>query len=281
MVEIVAFLCGSLLTGIVAWQMSLRWLNRRSEQQRRLLRRTKRVERLAQLGTLTGDLAHEIRNPLSTIKVNLQLLSEDIARQQREGGPSGLNGVNDMAQRYQRQLRKIETIADETDRLTHTLNDFLKYAGRMELHPTNCNLNELLDELIDFYEPQAISRGVQIRRNLGKTPAKCHIDVDMIKQALLNLFINAVQATNGRGELIVRSATSGDLVKVDVIDTGTGIPTDDQERIFDAYYTTKSGGTGLGLATCRRIIEEHEGHIDLHSEPGKGSNFTITLPLIK
>ena len=249
--------------------------------------RSLRVERLAELGTLTGHLAHEIRNPLSTIKVNLQLLAEDIAmlaqaadRVRGEGASGGEDEPGERLKSYQRQLRKIETITKEADRLADTLTDFLRYAGKMELHPVRSDVNELVEELIDFYEPQALSHKVQIRHSLSKKRAVGRVDTDLLKQALLNIFINATQAMSGGGELILRTAVQGDLVRIDIIDTGPGIGAEEQKRIFDPYYTTQRGGTGLGLPTCRRIIEEHGGRIELVSEQGKGSNFVITLPLV-
>ncbi|MCH9023620.1 MAG: hypothetical protein IID32_12795, partial [Planctomycetes bacterium] len=174
---------GSLCWAILAWQLSLRWEKKRRLKEESLLRRTQRSERLAELGKMTGHLAHEIRNPLSTIKINLKLLSEDMARhkteltqhQAKESDPQGSS-----AQHLERYHRKIETISNETDRLANTLSDFLTYTGRMELRPANHNLNGLLDDLTDFYEPQAIGQGIQIRRSLNATHAICRIDADLI-----------------------------------------------------------------------------------------------------
>ncbi|MCH9021377.1 MAG: two-component sensor histidine kinase [Planctomycetes bacterium] len=274
---------GSLCWAVAAWQLSHRKAKKSRQKEESLLRRTQRSERLAELGKMTGHLAHEIRNPLSIIKVNLKLLSEDMARHKIELGKYGANKKDTPggpAWHLERQHRKIETISNETDRLANTLSDFLAYTGRMELRPANHNLNELLDDLTDFYEPQAIQQGIQMRRSLNATSAICRIDADLIKQAFLNLFINATQAMPGGGELIIRSTTRAETLQVDVIDTGPGVAADQQEKIFEAYYTTRTGGTGLGLPMCRRIIEEHNGQIQLHSEPGKGSNFMITLPLV-
>ena len=254
---------------------------RQKDHQRKLISRARGVEKLAQVGTLTGHLAHEIRNPLSTVKVNLQLLSEDISRQSKalEGVPES-PGNDAQNHTYQRQLRKIETIGKEVDRLSHTLNDFLRYAGRMEVHPGRYDINEILDDLIDFYEPQALAKDIHIRRSLSKAPAVCRVDKDLLKQAFLNLFINATQVIPEGGELIIRSTVQAESVLVEVIDTGPGIPESEREKVFDPYYTTRTGGTGLGLPTCRRVIEEHNGHIELQSESGKGTRFTIELPLM-
>ena len=275
---IVAFVLGVLLTGGVGRQLTVRWARNQSEKRRRLLRRTRRAERLAELGTLTGHLAHEIRNPLSTIKLNLQLLAEDIGHLAKD---SGVGADVRAEQSYPQQLKRIKTLTGETDRLAETLSDFLRYAGQLELHPKRCDVNELLDDLIDFYEPQALSREVQIRRSLSGKPLFCQADAEFLKPAILNLLINATQAMQDGGELILRSGSKGDEAIIEVIDTGPGIAPEQQEKVFEAYFTSRPGGTGLGLPTCRRIIEEHNGHIGLHSEPGKGTKFTISLPLVE
>jgi len=279
---ILSFILGILVTGLVAWHIALRRIRRHHQAQKNLLQRTRRAEKLAELGHLTGHLAHEIRNPLSTVNMNLKLLSEDIGRlvEESKRNSTDLNGEV-LIQRYRRQLRKIDTIAQEAERVTHTLNDFLRYAGRIELHPARQNINEILDDLIDFYEPQAVNQGIQIRRSLAETAIFCRIDKDLMKQALLNLFINATQIMEDGGELMVRSAIKADTALLEVIDTGPGISPELQEKVFDPYYTTRAGGTGLGLPMCRRIIEEHQGELELDSEPGKGTRFVIKLPLVK
>lgn len=280
---IVGFIVGASAASLLAWQVGMRWSRRQRRNERRLEARTQRIEKLAELGVLTSGLAHEIRNPLSTIKMNLQLLAEDISRQQKDckptpQGPSS-ETLDDPKQILQRYLRKIEVVTGEADRLGETLNDFLRYAGKLELHPVRCDVNELMDDLIDFYTPQALSKGVQVRQSLATGPLMCKVDADILKQAILNLLINATQAMGGCGELIIRTEKRQKQAKIDVIDTGPGIDPQEQEKIFEAYYTTRQGGTGLGLPTCRRIIEAHGGHIELVSEKNKGSNFTMYLPL--
>ena len=280
---ILTFLAGAALAGLIAWQLTLRGLRRHHNHERALLKRTRRAEKMAELGKLTSHLAHEIRNPLSIIKINLKLLIEDIQRlsqnlQSLSAEPSAQ--TDELRQRYRRQLLKMETINGEADRLARTLDEFLRYAGKMELHPIRADLNELLEELVDFYTPQAQAGGVQLRQSLPGAPIYAKVDADLIKQAILNLLINATQAMSDGGELIIRCAAVNDQAQIQVIDTGPGIPVEDQEQIFEAYYTTKSGGTGLGLPTCRRIIEEHGGEIQLHSEPGKGTSFTINVPTV-
>ena len=287
MSELIAFIFGALMAGILAWQGTKRLAIKNARTEKQLLRRTRRAERLAEIGRLTGNLAHEIRNPLSIIKINLKLLSEDMQRQLVHIKQSGVNVTFDsheLKTKISRQEKKINTLANETDRLSNTLNDFMEFAGKMELHQTNADINQLLDSLIDFYEPQANAMDIQMRRDLSATPAICFVDIDRIKQSILNLLINATQAMDTQsGELIIQSNISPDnhIVTIDIIDTGPGIALNKQEKIFDAYYTSKAGGSGLGLPTCRRVIEEHDGQIHLDSEPGVGTRFTISLPMVK
>jgi signal transduction histidine kinase len=254
-------------------------ISRRTAQRvQRLELRARAAERLAELGTLTGGLAHEIKNPLSTIGLNLQLLRETMEDAKIPDPVSG------------RLTSRVAALISETDRLRAILEDFLAFAGRMRLdaHPTD--VNELLLELVDFYHAQADASGVQLRTQLDKNAGLLPLDPTLIKQALLNLLLNATQAMvearysgaahGGASDLILRTEAVADGVEVHVIDTGPGIPAEQQEKIFRPYFSTKKGGTGLGLPTTRRIINEHAGHLSIHSEPGRGTDFTIQLPRV-
>ena len=230
----------------------------------RLERRARDAERLAELGTLTGGLAHEIKNPLSTVQLNLQLLAEDVT----PDNPA-----------YPRIVNRLNTVQKETTRLRETLDDFLRYAGKLELdrHPTD--LNELLEDLVDFFLPQAQAQRSRIRLRQADRPLIAPVDARLIKQAVLNLMINALQAMPQGGDLILTAAANDGQAQIDIIDTGKGIPAETIDKIFNAYYTSKKGGTGLGLAMTHRIIKEHGGQLTVTSEPGKGSDFTLRLPL--
>lgn len=241
---------------------------------RRNSERHARLNQLAEMGNLAAGLAHELKNPLSTLKLNLQLLQEDLAV---------LPGT-EAAQHRAGNLWKV------ADRLTQTLEDFLRYAGRLELRPQPTALNTLLQDLVDFLEPQAQAGKIRIHTSLAPENPVCLLDPHLAKQALFNLLINAVQAMSapgaatkadakGDGDLIIRTHLGRNQAIVDIADTGMGIPKENLKRIFEAYYTTKKGGTGLGLPTARRIVEEHQGHITVTSEPGKGTNFRIEFPL--
>ncbi|MFH1716202.1 MAG: ATP-binding protein [Planctomycetota bacterium] len=237
-----------------------------------------RKDHLAQLeevSKLTGGLAHEIKNPLSTIKVSLQLVSEEL--EDPNLAESGRGGVE--SRRLARALRKIAVIQKESDRLEHILDGFLRYVDRTELQLASVDVSELVSDMIDFYSPQAHSRSVTIHQSLHNKPLTCKIDADMLKQVVLNLFINAQQAMSGGGELIIRTDRQQNDAVIQISDTGEGIQPDRLPHIFDAYYSSRPQGSGLGLPTAKKIIEAHKGSIAVNSEPGKGTSFTIRLPL--
>src|SRR6185436_3971591 len=225
--------------------------------------RAKRAERLAELGTLTGGLAHEIKNPLSTIQLNLQLLQEDLTPE----NPA-----------YSRVVNRLKICERETGRLREILDDFLRYAGKIEIQRTKVELNRLCEDLVDFFWPQAQLGRVQLRLKRFGADVFVNADERLLKQAVLNLMLNAVQAMPSGGELILAVSDGPQEAVIDVIDTGSGIDAEVISRIFDAYYSTKKSGTGLGLAMTRRIAEEHGGRVSVTSEVGKGSDFALHLP---
>ncbi len=259
------------------------FLRRRLARLRKAEERAQRQERLAELGALTGGLAHEIKNPLSTIGLNVQLASEAIADSSLpEDEKASL-------------VRRVETVEREATRLANILNDFLRFAGRIKLAPVEANLVAVAEELIDFYRPQCDLHRVVLRADLPSSPVLARVDPALVKQALLNLLINATQVMaaqeSGSRELMVRVRTAEAPpargaraeapreVSIHVIDTGPGVPAEKHAEIFRPYVTGRRGGSGLGLAVTRRIVEEHGGRIDLFSEPGKGSDFVVRLPI--
>ncbi|MGA2496839.1 MAG: ATP-binding protein [Tepidisphaeraceae bacterium] len=246
---------GSALAAAVGWIAYGRIL--------RLRVRAKQAERMAELGTLTGGLAHEIKNPLSTLHLNLQLAREDLPRL----GPSTIRLSN-----------RLELCEREASRLRDILDDFMRYAGKIELDRKPISLNALCEELVDFFYPQAQLQRVQLRLRKYEPDITVPADERQIKQAVLNLMLNGMQAMPDGGDMILAVSARPREAMIDVIDTGTGIPAEAAARIFDAYYSTRKGGTGLGLAMTRRIIEAHGGSVTVTSEPGKGSDFTIRLP---
>ena len=260
-------LAGAILSGPL-WVAGTLWAARRIwRSARRLSARARSLEHLVELGQLVGGLAHEIKNPLSTINVNLKLLAED------------LNRFHD--EEHRRLLRRLKNVQDETHRVKGILEDVLRFAGKYELSPAPVDLRRLVGELVDFFSPQADAAKVVIRTSLPDSQVRCSIDANLIKQALLNLMINAVQAMPQGGELLMKVSAGRGRAVLEVIDTGSGISPEDLSKVFRVYYSTKKGGSGLGLPTTRRIVREHGGDIRAESEVGKGTRFVLTLPLVK
>ncbi|HKQ50634.1 MAG TPA: ATP-binding protein [Phycisphaerae bacterium] len=232
------------------------------------------AEQLAEISALTGGLAHEIRNPLSTLKVNLQLLDEDWQRvENREA--SGGDDARDVARRSR---TRIASLLKEANRLEQILQDFLVYVGKYELQREPHDLNRIVRELADFYQPQAQAGGIELRLHLADQPIVCDVDANRLKQAVLNLLINAQQAMPDGGRIDLRVTDSAEGARIDVEDSGPGIPPQERDLVFRAYYSTKKGGTGLGLATTHRIIREHGGRIELDAPLPRGARFSIQLP---
>ena len=226
------------------------------------------------LGAVAGGLVHEIRNPLSTMNVTLQLLQEDWPEDAEEPRP-------------QRTARRLKSLLGEVRRLEEILDDFLRYAGIRRLNLSRVDLNRILEEVTAFMAPECARAGVDLAFYPDRNLPIMRLDERLLKQAVLNLLLNGVQAMEGvpaeerRGEpqLIVRTRLDGDAARVDVIDTGPGIPEDVREKVWEVYYSRKRTGSGLGLPTARRIAEEHGGSLTFESEEGKGTDFILRLPL--
>jgi two-component system sensor histidine kinase HydH len=234
-----------------------------------------------ELTKLTGELAHEIKNPLSTVKVNLQLAKEalddvDLTEPGRVLWDQCRHGLAGAA-------RKIAIVQKETERLEQILEGFLKYVRRPDLQLAAVDVNELVSDVVDFYSPQAYSHALTVRQGFCDEPLLCRADSGALKQVLLNLFLNSQQAMEGvpdrSGELMIRTARRAGWAVIQVSDTGKGIPPERLPTIFQPYHSSRSGGTGLGLATAKKIVEAHGGTIAVHSEVGKGTSFSIELPM--
>lgn len=225
------------------------------------------LEQYTEIASLVGSLAHEIRNPLSTVNLNLQLLAEDFGEPQN--------------QNERRALHKIEILQKECQRLEEILGEFLRFVRISDLELRPEDLNEIVAEMIDFHGPQAQVANIVIRDNLPESLPKVLLDRDMFKQALLNLMLNAHQAMPRGGELILQTHADDRFVHLDVIDTGIGMTSETLQKVFKPFYSTRPGGSGLGLPTAKRIIDAHHGKLTVESAPGKGTKFTIRLPIAK
>ena len=268
------FLTGVLAGGLITATIMIlagRRTNRQREARARLAeRRAADAERLAELGSMTGGLAHEIKNPLSSVVLNAQLVEEairDLDAPEEDTAP---------------MLRRVAALVREAERLRTILTDFLQFAGRMKLDLQPVDLRAIVEEVVDFFHPQADAAGVVLRADLPPSSPIVDLDAGLFKQAVLNLMINAVHAMEANPperdrELLVRLTATDDEVAVHIIDSGSGVPEDLRERIFHPYVSGTRGGSGLGLPTSRRIVEEHGGRIALDVLAGRGSDFSIRL----
>ena len=223
------------------------------------------IDRYTEIARLAGGLAHEIKNPLSTIRLNMELLAEDFQDPQN--------------QRERRALRKIDVVERECQRLQDLLEDFLNFAKVRHLNREPTDLNAQVQRLLDFFRPKAEESGIELISYLASDLPTVLLDREVFHAALLNLILNAQQALEGGGQLVARTYPTATGVALELIDTGCGIDEEARAKIFDAFFSTKSGGSGLGLPTTKKIIEAHGGSILVQSEPGRGTKFTIKLPV--
>lgn len=223
---------------------------------------------IAEITELVGGLAHELRNPLSTMMVNLKLLTEDLQQED--------TSIEDFRRRA---LIKIQTVRREAQRLQSLFDEFLSLTGPYQLKKQPTDLGGIIQRLIEFLDPMFQRSGVEVHVDQPETPVVCLVDEMLLSQALLNIALNAQDAMPDGGSLTLGLAIEGNNVSIRVKDTGMGIGPQDAERIFRPFFSTKAGGTGLGLSITRRVISEHGGTLSFHSEPGEGTTFTITLPM--
>ena len=217
------------------------------------------------MATWVGALAHEIKNPLNTMKLNLQLLQEDWSQPDEPDRTKA--------------LKKLGTLAKEVDRLEEILNDFLRLARLLQpnLQPSDVSL--LLDELLDFIEPETQQLHIKLVRDFDADLPAVDLDNGQIKQALLNIILNANQSMPTGGQLTIKAYETDNRVSIDITDTGEGIPPDRIGKLFDLFYSTKKEGTGLGLPIAAQIINTHGGEIRVESQEGEGTSFSILLPI--
>jgi len=220
----------------------------------------RRADRLSALGELSAGMAHEIRNPLGSIKGTAEILRDGVAADDPK-------------------LEFAEILIKEVDRLNGVLEDFLRFARPTPVEHGQFLLSEVINDVLDLTRQQAIRNQVEIKVGLDDD-----IDIpgqgEQIKQVFLNLVLNALQAMPSSGVLKISSINFEHKVHIQVSDNGPGIALEDRERIFNPFMTTRDSGTGLGLAITQRIVQGHGGHIVLYSIPGQGASFTICLPLL-
>ena len=219
-------------------------------------------ERLAALGKITAGVAHEVKNPLNSMRLWLENLKESLPPDREPAAQQA-----------------VQVLDKEIDRLDAVVKRFLDFTRPIEVKLESTNLGELLSDVMNVAQPQLQKARVTVEESLGTAVPEVWADRDLLKQAVLNLVLNALEAMPNGGQLKLALKRRGELAEISVSDTGKGIPPENQQKIFQLFFTTRPGGSGIGLATTFRIVQLHNGSIDFQSEAGRGTTFRIELPL--
>tara|TARA_R110002049_G_scaffold50370_2_gene142982 strand:- start:48633 stop:49394 length:762 start_codon:yes stop_codon:yes gene_type:complete len=223
--------------------------------------------RYEELAELAGSLAHEIKNPLSVIHMNIELLSED------------LEELNSPVQR--RSLDRVDIVREQCERMEALLRDFLRYARLRDIDLVSGSLNDQVEQVLRAYQAQADAEGIDVEKYLDPDLPSILLHSDSLQAALMNLVKNALESMQSGGQLLARTYSTRTSVALDLIDTGTGVDDNTVLHMFEPFYSTKEGGSGLGLPTARKIIEAHGGRISVQSELGRGTKFVLEFPVPK
>ena len=239
--------------------------------------------KLAALGRLMAGVAHEVKNPLNAMTIHLELLKNKVARVEASVGAPAMAGGGDrtnLGSRTSDVGRHVDIIAKEIQRLDQVLNGFLRFARPDELKLQPTALANVVSDVVTTIAPEAERLKVTVKYECPSDLPAINADPAMLRQALLNLAINGCQAMPEGGSLRItcRAAARGS-VQVDVEDTGIGIPPENLQKIFDLYFTTKEKGTGIGLSMVYRIVQLHDGEVEVQSTPGSGTRFRLSFPV--
>lgn len=255
----------SLIMGLIFFALLLivhsaeRILEKRAFEQRELEEQLHQTERLAALGEMVAGVSHEIKNPLGIIQSTAELL-----------------GSQPNADDVQKRLSGV--INEESIRLNQIVTEFLDFARPQTPVLSDCALDEIIEKNLTFIRPELDKKGISVRHNLNGRKMRLKADQELLYQAFLNIFINAIQAMKNPGVISVDVEEKKGDYWIEIQDTGNGITAEQKKKIFNPFFTTKERGTGLGLSIVKKIIEGHNGMIDLESREGEGTRVTITLP---
>lgn len=222
-----------------------------------------RSERFSLIGQMAAKVAHEIRNPLSSISLNAELLGDEIK-----------SAAFDIAEAES----LLNSIMSEVDRLANLTNEYLQFSRLPKISTSECDLNKIFAGLSDLLDSELNNRNIKLSLDFAKKPVFVNADSDQIHRAFLNLIKNSIESLNADGNIIVKIRTLKETAQIDVLDDGQGIKEDQVSKIFDPFYTTKDIGTGLGLAISKQIIEDHGGSIEYINSSAPGAHFLIFLP---
>jgi len=241
---------------------SLTKLQAQSERIIAIEEQLRRSEKLSTLGEMAAVLAHEIRNPLGSIRGTAEILRDDY----RPGDP---------------KHEFIEIQIKETERLNHVVEDFLRMARQQPMELSDCSIRDELETIVTLVAKDAQDRGISLRLEPDAEQALVRGDGEKLRQGFLNIVINALQATPAGGSVSIGLKKTDPGFVITFRDSGSGIAPENLQRIFEPFYTTKTDGTGLGLAVTRKIIEGHGGRLDIESEAGRGTTVSVSLPVPK
>ena len=231
------------------------------EAQRKLGRELQTADRLAAISRISGGVAHEVKNPLNAILLHVEVAKSKLARGDTEVEP------------------EMEIISREILRLDRVVKTFLDFTRPVELNFTMVPFEQFMNEIVELARPQADAAKINLLVEQQVEGVEVRMDRDLLKQAVLNVVVNAMQAMPEGGELRLQASATEDTAEIRVSDTGAGIPPELREKIFRLYFTTRKEGSGIGLAMTFRFVQLHDGTIDFTSEPGKGTTFSIRLPI--
>ncbi|MBI5207008.1 MAG: GHKL domain-containing protein, partial [Candidatus Firestonebacteria bacterium] len=244
---------------LVAFLYTSRAVNKSIELENRFTQ----TEKLAYVGEMASGLAHEIRNPLNAMALNIQLLNEECEKKVDE-----------------KSLIKMKKIHQEIFHLEKILTDFLDFSKPVKLEKESTDIKDLVFEVVDLLKPEMEKKTIDISLEHEKSLPLINVDRNKIKQALFNLIINAIQAIpQERGKIIIKITNQSKKIYLNIIDNGCGMSEDIQKKIFTLFYSAKEGGTGIGLPIVQKILREHNGEISVKSKPGEGSTFTMIFPV--
>jgi signal transduction histidine kinase len=235
---------------------------RDAESARRLEDEIELSRRLAAIGRLTSGVAHEVKNPINAIVLHLENLRHKLPQLEPDA------------------RRHIDVIGSEIHRLDRVVQILVDFTRPVELRLEEVDLRRLLEEVLVLAQPDAERNGARLAGLIDRRPLTVRVDGDLIKQALLNVVINGIQAMTEGGTLTVKARHEQGHILVEVHDEGPGIPPELREKIFNLYFTTKKGGSGIGLAMAYRVMQMHHGSIDFHSEPDQGTTFQFRIPAV-
>lgn len=232
------------------------------EKERKKHRALLRAESLAAVGKAVSEVAHDMKTPLMAIGG----FANQVSRKLDDDDPN---------------RKKLSVVIQETARLDAMVKEMLAFGKPLELDATKTNLNDLIEESLAVAQPTAREAGVELEADLEPSLPSLSVDVAKIKQVILNLITNAVQASPAGEKVLVKTHRSGNGIRLEVVDCGCGIREEDRERVFEPFFSTKGEGTGLGLGIVKKIVEAHGGEVFFDPSVEKGVTFTVRIPVLR